>query len=254
MHTKILAALIFALAGSVSAAQTGSASRTVLEGVFTVSQAERGRAAYTTHCGDCHKADLDGEGEMAPLRGEAFMERWRDYDLQPLFHLVKTEMPPLRFRTPQTAPLSDEMYVDILAYMLQANSFPSGTRELTSDMLDDVRIVGFDGPQPPPNFALVLSVGCLTRTPDSRWMLTNATDPIRATMPDITTPDELEASQALPSGTREYRLADFAYLGDAFNPERFRAQRIQVKGYLIRQPEFERISVTSVDSVAFFCE
>ena len=35
-------------------------------------------------------------------------------------------MPPLRFRTPDTKPLADEMYVDIITYIFKTNGFPAG--------------------------------------------------------------------------------------------------------------------------------
>jgi hypothetical protein len=55
-------------------------------------------------------------------------------------------------------------------------------------------------------------------------------------------------------GLRQYRLADFGYLGRDFNPEALEDHRILVKGYIIRQPEFERISVTSITDIGSGCE
>jgi hypothetical protein len=116
-----------------------------------------------------------------------------------------------------------------------------------------VQILSKNGVQPPPQFALVLSVGCMTYKPIS-WMLTDATTPARATMPDLATKDEIDAAKSVPLGFRQYRLADFGYLGRGFNPEAFEDHRILVKGYIIRQTEFERISVTSVTDIAAQCE
>src|SRR5207244_3357825 len=106
---------------------------------------------------------------------------------------------------------------------------------------------------PPPQFALVLSVGCMKYKQIS-WILAYATSPVRATMPDIATPEEINAAKTVPLGFREYRLADFGYLGRNFNPESLEDHRILVKGYIIRQPEFERISVTSVSDAGAQCE
>jgi hypothetical protein len=225
----------------------------VWAGAYTSAQADRGAKSYTTHCADCHQTDLRGKGEIPALKGESFMERWRDYSIQPLFNLVKTEMPPIRFRTPETKPLSDETYVDIITYLLRENAFPAGDEELTAGTVDDVQIVGKGGAQPPPQFALVLSVGCMRFKP-AGWALSYATTPIRATMPDVAAPDEVEAAKAARLGVREYRLASFGYLGRDFNPEALEDHRILVKGYIIRQPEFERISVTSVTTISPDCE
>ncbi len=246
-----LAVITFLL--SFSILPQSDAGKTVWDGVYTQAQAERGALAYGANCRGCHMEDLGGQGEAPALKGNAFMDRWRDYSLQPLLSLIKTEMPPLRFRTPGTPKLNDETYADILTYLLLANDFPPGTRELTLDTLDKVQIVGKEGPAPPPNFALVMVVGCLALTPDSRWTVVAATEPVRATMPDIATAEELRASQARRFGTRQFRLADFGYLGAEFRPDSLRGHKIQVKGYLIQQREFERISVTSLETVAPRC-
>jgi len=227
--------------------------KSVSDGAYTAAQADRGQKAFTANCAGCHQADLSGKGEIPALRGDGFMERWHDYSIKPLFNMIRTEMPPLRFRTPETKPLPDGMYVDIISYLLKVNAFPSGNSELTVDTLDQFKILGKTGAQPPPQFALVLSVGCMRYKPIS-WMLSYATSPVRATMPDIAVSEEIEAAKTAPLGFREYRLADFGYLGRDFDPEALEDHRILVKGYIIRQPEFERISVTSVTNIAAQCE
>jgi mono/diheme cytochrome c family protein len=237
----------------LSSGQGQTAKKSVWEGAYTAAQSERGEAAYAAHCGGCHQADLGGKGEVPALKGEGFMERWHDYAVKPLLNLIKTEMPPLRFRTPGTKPLSDETYVDIIAYIFKVNGFPAGGTELTISNLDQVQILLKGGAQPPPQFALVLSVGCMRHRPVS-WLLSYATSPVRATMPDLATPEEIEAAKHTPLGLREYRLADFGYLGRDFNPEALENHRILVKGYIIRQPEFERISVTSITGLSPDCE
>jgi hypothetical protein len=198
--------------------------------------------------------DLGGNrGEAPALKGAAFMDRWRDYPLQPLYALIETEMPPLRFRTPETPKRNAGANLDILAYLLEGNGFPAGNTELTQNGLTRVFMVDKEGPQPPPNFALVLSVGCLVPETPSRWILANATEPIRATKPDEATPEEMAAASFTPLGRRQFRVADLGYLGPGFSPEAFRGHKVQVKGYLIRQPEFERISVTSIVDIARGC-
>jgi mono/diheme cytochrome c family protein len=233
--------------------QGDGARKSVWDGAYTTTQAERGQKAFNANCAGCHQQDLGGKGEVPALKGSGFMERWHDYSVKPLFNMIRTEMPPLRFRTPDTKPLADATYVDIIAYLLQVNSFPPGAGELTVDNLDQVEILSKNGAQPPPQFALVLSVGCMRYKPVS-WMLSYATSPVRATMPDIATKDEADAAKKTPLGLREYRLADFGYLGRGFDPETLEDHRILVKGYIIRQREFERISVTSVTDVGTQCE
>jgi len=234
-------------------AQAPVPKKSVWEGVYTSEQAERGQKAYTANCSGCHQADLGGKGEVPALKGDNFMERWHDYAAKPLFDMIRTEMPPLRFRTPDTKPLPDQDYVDIISYLFKVNSFPSGKTELALDNLDKVQIISKSGVQPPPQFSLVLSVGCMLFKPES-WMLASATDPVRATMPDITTPEERASARTMFLGSRGYRLADFGYLGTSFDPDVVEGHRILVKGYIIRQREFDRISVTSVVDIAPECE
>jgi mono/diheme cytochrome c family protein len=235
----------------VYAAQT-SGKKSVWDGAYTPDQANRGQKAYSADCASCHQADLGGKGEVPALKGDNFMERWHDYSVKPLFDMIRTEMPPLRFRTPETRPLPDNDYVDIISYIFKVNSFPAGNTELTLEKLDKVQILTRNGVQPPPQFALVLSVGCMTYKPVS-WMLTSATDPVRATLPDLATKDEIEAAKTRTLGLRDYRLADFGYLGRGFSPDVLEGHRILVKGYIIRQRQFERISVTSVSDISASC-
>jgi mono/diheme cytochrome c family protein len=233
--------------------QTEVSKKSVWDGAYTTAQADRGQSAFAANCAGCHQADLGGKGEVPALKGDGFMERWHDYSVKPLFEMIRTEMPPLRFRTPETKPLPDNVYVDIIAYVFRVNGFPPGGNELSAETLDRVQILGKNGVQPPPQFALVLSVGCMTYRPIS-WMLTNATSPVRATMGDLATADEIKSAKVADLGFRQYRLADFGYLGRGFNAEILEDHRILVKGYIIRQPEFERISVTSVTDIAPQCE
>lgn len=225
----------------------------VWSGAYTDAQAERGRKAFEAYCASCHQKDLGGKGEVPALKGDGFMERWHDYAVKPLFDMIRTEMPPLRFRTPETKPLADDVYVDIISYILKTNGFPSGTGELGADSLNDVLILGKNGVQPPPQFALVLSVGCLRFKPTG-WSLAYATTLVRATMPDLATKDEVDEAKTARLGNREYRLADFGYLGRQFDPDFLENHRIVVKGYIIRQPEFERISVTSITDASADCD
>ncbi len=98
--------------------------RTVLDGVFTTAQAERGAGLYVTQCAACHEgADVDGP----PLTGAPFVDRWREDTLASLFDFIKTEMP-------QQAPgsLSERQYLDIIAHLLHENDYPPGQRSSRS--------------------------------------------------------------------------------------------------------------------------
>ena len=100
----------------------------VLDGIFTEAQAERGRVAYEAHCGECHGEGLGG-GEMAPgLTGVAFRFRWRGLEVADIYDSVESTMPP-----EEPATLGDQVYIDVVAFLLSANGYPTGDRELTAD-------------------------------------------------------------------------------------------------------------------------
>ena len=71
------AALIATPAAQILGAQELENRKTVLDGVFTAAQAERGKEAYAAHCSSCHMEDLQGLAAPA-LKGEQFMENWRE--------------------------------------------------------------------------------------------------------------------------------------------------------------------------------
>ena len=133
-------ALILSAAALAALGQSGS--RTVLDGVYTQAQAMRGEAQYQDNCSGCHGETLDGRA-MAALRGEKFLDRWREDSLDLLFNHIKTRMPA---RGPGS--LSESAYLDILAFILQANDLPAGSKELTAADLAGTILVGKDGPKP----------------------------------------------------------------------------------------------------------
>ena len=100
----------------------------VLDGIFTEAQAERGRVAYDAQCAECHGEGLGG-GEMAPgLTGVAFRFRWRGLNVADIYDSVESTMPP-----EEPATLGDQVYIDVVAFLLSANGYPTGDRELTAD-------------------------------------------------------------------------------------------------------------------------
>jgi cbb3-type cytochrome c oxidase subunit III len=218
-------------------------AKSVWDGVYTESQAQRGQMAYAQYCLACHKADLLGiEGA---LRGEPFMERRREDTLETWFLDMKATMPR---RNPRSLP--DQTYVDIIAYALQNNDMPAGALELTPDLLDKTDLIGKDGPKPVPNFAPVLSVGCLVESGQNRWTLTNASEPVRTRDSFRKIEKELTASLQRPQGDSSYRLAD----AENFEAPAHVGKKVQVKGVIVRAPAGNRINVNSIEPIADFCQ
>jgi len=215
---------------------------TVLDGVYTPAQAARGEAAYSSACSGCHEG-LDADGPR--LTGSAFLERWREDSLEPLFTFMKTRMP-----GNLPGGLDERIYTDILAYVLQANHLPGGDRELTADRVGSIRLVGAEGPRPLPNLTIVRAVGCLSPDANNTWVLSKAGSPVpvRARIVDGTTPEELKGSASQPLGTQAFRLLSVTPQGASLA-----GHKVQVKGVLKRQNQVERINVMSLESVATAC-
>ena len=241
MTERRLGWLLSALLPITAAAQ----SRTVLDAVYSDAQAMRGEAVYSSNCAKCHEgADVDGP----PLNGDPFIDRWREDSLAALFTFIKSRMP-------RDAPgkLSNDNYRDIVAFLLAANDYPAGAKELGADQLASTLLVGKDGPKPLPTNALVLAVGCLASGGADTWTLTSATAHARARETNQTTPEELKSSAAKPAGNQTFRLQNLADLPGGFRAEAYRSQRVQVKGVLVHQSGGDRIHVTSLAAATPGC-
>jgi S-disulfanyl-L-cysteine oxidoreductase SoxD len=231
-----------------AARQQAAPPRSVLDGVYTAAQAERGAKAYSENCARCHRDDLSGNPEALGLTGTRFIETWREDSLFSLFDHMATRMP----REPRTT-LPTPTYVDILAFILQFNGYPAGSQELTADNLRQVTFVDKNGAQQLPNLTVVRVVGCLTPGQKGTWTLTAATDPVRDRAGRSTTPEELAASQRVPLGAASFLLQNLDYLPDTVVPASYSCHRVQVKGVLVRRQADTRINVTALDTVASAC-
>jgi mono/diheme cytochrome c family protein len=236
----ILIAVIVSAAGFATV--LAQAPSTVLDGVYTTEQAERGHVAYERYCIQCHEG-LEADGP--DLTNKAFLDRWREDKLEPLFTFIKTTMPG---NTPGS--LDERVYADIVAFILEAHDLPAGKRELTPEMVGSVQLVGADGPRPLANLTIVRAVGCLSAAGGDTWALVSASNPrpVRARIVDGTTPEELKASAAQALGTQTFPLL-------SVTPQRasLAGHKVQVKGVLTRQKTVERINVMSLDSVGPAC-
>jgi mono/diheme cytochrome c family protein len=125
-------------AAQQGAAQGGVPARQVLDGVFTPEQATRGKASYEGVCARCHGVQLTGGADAGPaLKGSTFLSHWDSDTLGSLFVKIRDTMPR---NTPGT--ISDEVKIEVVAYLLQQNGFPAGASELKVNLavLDEVRI------------------------------------------------------------------------------------------------------------------
>ena len=108
---------------------SSSAGNSVLDGVFTRSQASRGERTFRQVCAACHAIN--------EFTGNRFTVRWAGRTAGEMFEFVSTMMP-----ESNPGSLSPAQYVNVVAHILMENGYPSGDDELPADesVLRDVRI------------------------------------------------------------------------------------------------------------------
>jgi mono/diheme cytochrome c family protein len=113
----------------LTAAIAAQSVTSVWDGVFTEEQVNRGQTAYLRECANCHGPALEGGDMTPPLSGGGFTSNWNDLTLGDLFERIRLTMP-------LDAPgrLSRQQNVDVIAYVLKANAWPSGATELAPDV------------------------------------------------------------------------------------------------------------------------
>lgn len=120
-----VAAAFGTFVGAVSGAQGAVPAVSLWDGVYTEEQAKRGKDRFMDSCIGCHSADLLSDGQANDRAGSDFMFVWGNRSVFDLFTRIRTTMP-------QDSPgsLSGDAYIDIIAFLLQSNHFPAGTKEL----------------------------------------------------------------------------------------------------------------------------
>src|SRR5579864_464061 len=116
----ILAQLVTQLIGQQNGAQQRPA------GPYTADQALAGRAAYQANCAACHAPDLSGR-EGPQLAGSNFLSQWSDKTAGALINFMQSSMPP------GAAALPGDSYINLAAFILDANSARPGDRALTAE-------------------------------------------------------------------------------------------------------------------------
>jgi quinoprotein glucose dehydrogenase len=100
----------------------------VWDGVYTDAQAMRGEAAYLQECANCHGTALEG-GDMTPsLLGGVFTSNWNDLTAGDLFERIRLTMP-----LDRPGKLTRQQNADVIAFVMRANSWPSGKTELPAE-------------------------------------------------------------------------------------------------------------------------
>ena len=153
-----LAAIVFAAEQSVGAVSApgvqaaSAAKRSVIDGVYTVEQAKRGREQYRKRCILCHldngegqqavpeiagqSLEREGDKEAPPIAGQAFLKKWNGHTARELFEKTST-MP-----VGGANSLTPQQYADLVALIFEMNKFPAGPQELApaGDQLEPITI------------------------------------------------------------------------------------------------------------------
>ncbi|MBM3820224.1 MAG: cytochrome c [Acidimicrobiia bacterium] len=246
--TRVFTALVAALwAGSLATTYAQDArEREVWDGVYTAAQAARGKERFATTCSRCHNNELTGSERGPALKGDDFLGRWKDESLGALFTLIRDTMP-----RDGAGVLADDVKVDVLAFLLEANRFPAGPTELTLDprALEAIAITSQPGARAGlSNFALVQVVGCLAQGPGGAWLLQRATDPV------ATRDEEPTAAQAADAGRRELGGRQVHLLSaSGFTPAATQGQKMDARGLLYRDGGETLLNLTSLRAVSPTC-
>src|SRR5439155_22589279 len=128
---------VLSIQGCFAAHAQQAGERTTASGVFTAEQAKNGERTYQARCAGCHGADLHAVDPEAPdLTEGGFKFGW-------LGKTVANRFQNIRIAMPVGAPgsLDDQVYLDIVAYILAFNGAPAGNQKLLPDLPALERIV-----------------------------------------------------------------------------------------------------------------
>jgi mono/diheme cytochrome c family protein len=87
---------------------------------FSQAQASRGRDVYEATCANCH--------QPGQFIGQRFVDDWNDRRVGDFYSLVRATMP-----VDNPGGMKEQEYLDVVAYLLQANHAPASPDSLSAD-------------------------------------------------------------------------------------------------------------------------
>lgn len=97
-------------------------------GIFTNAQARRGRTTFDEVCSECHTT--------SEFRGRTFQRTWGRRTVYSFFRTIRSTMP-----DDNPGGLEEQIYLDVVSYILSMNGHDGGAAELGSDSpMREVRI------------------------------------------------------------------------------------------------------------------
>jgi alcohol dehydrogenase (cytochrome c) len=141
MKSRVILAVVAACGVVMLFAQQRAA------GPYTQDQAAAGRTVYQVNCASCHADNLSGR-EGPQLAGANFLAQWGDRTAGELIRYIQSTMPP------GAATLPGDSYVNLAAFILDANSARAGNQALTVASNVTIRSIAMGpsatGPAPVP--------------------------------------------------------------------------------------------------------
>jgi polar amino acid transport system substrate-binding protein len=121
------AALAFSATGP---AQASAPQATSNDGIYTKAQADGASKQFAKICADCHPFTVAAKKKPKdlPLGDEPFFEQCTGRPLTELVTLIALTMP-----NDGSAVVTEAEAVDLVAYILQQNGFPAGSKPLTKE-------------------------------------------------------------------------------------------------------------------------
>ena len=188
------------------------------------------------------------EGGQAPaLRGEKWLDYWREDTLDSMYSMIKESMPPRA-----NGMMSESQALAVVAYILQANDVPAGSVPLTTDALPTIRIEAKSGPQPLPNYSNVQFIGCTAKGEGDTWNIVRSTEPVRTRNSGRASDLELKAAAAKALGSGTFQLQNLAMAGITAASLQ-ENKKVLVKGVLLRQAAGDRLGINSLQELGQDC-
>ena len=123
----------------------GAVAQTINPAPLTEAQADAGRKSYLSNCASCHGDDLAGKGAPALAGKEFAASQIGQLTAAQLYTYIREAMP-----YGQGSSLTEETYVNILAFILEVNGARPGGQLLTPT--SDVRVGDIITGIPPADF------------------------------------------------------------------------------------------------------
>lgn len=127
-NLRLAAALVLAFTSVPAVASAQDAPKSALDGIFTEEQVVRGETVYKDNCANCHAASLRGTFGAPGLIGVRFNNNWVGMTVGDYYTFIHDNMPAGLGGT-----LSEQEYIDVVAYILSKLKYPAGEEELLPD-------------------------------------------------------------------------------------------------------------------------